>query len=86
MRSSGESEAELDARLERIEGSLRRGNMGYAFVKMTSSEEQANVWEVRRAGIGLMMGVSGDANQSPSSRTARSQPRSCRSTSAASTR
>ncbi len=62
---SGESEAELDARLERIEGSLRRGNMGYAFVKMTSSEEQANVWEVRRAGIGLMMGVSGDAKPIP---------------------
>ena len=38
---SGESETELEARLERIEGSLRRGNMGYAFVKMTSSEEQA---------------------------------------------
>ena len=62
---SGESESELSARIDRIEGSLRRAGMGYAYVKMTDRAEQANVWEVRRAGIGLMMGVSGDAKPIP---------------------
>ena len=62
---SGDSDAELEARIDRIEGSLRRAGMGYAYVKMTGREEQANVWEVRRAGIGLMMGVSGDAKPIP---------------------
>ncbi len=62
---SGESESELEARIDRIEGSLRRAGMGFAYVKMTDRAEQANVWEVRRAGIGLMMGVSGDAKPIP---------------------
>ena len=62
---SGESESELSARIDRIEGSLRRAGMGYTYVKMTDRAEQANVWEVRRAGIGLMMGVSGDAKPIP---------------------
>ena len=62
---SGDSESELEARIDRIEGSLRRAGMGYAFVKMTGREEQANVWDIRRAGIGLMMGVSGDAKPIP---------------------
>ena len=62
---SGDSDAELEARIDRVEGSLRRAGMGYAYVKMTGREEQANVWEVRRAGIGLMMGVSGDAKPIP---------------------
>ena len=65
IEASGESEAEVVARLERVEASLRRGGMGYAFARLTDRSEQANVWEVRKAGIGLMMGVKGDAKPIP---------------------
>ena len=65
VEASGDTEKEVNARLDGIEASLRRQRMGYAFVRMTDREEQANVWEVRKAGIGLMMGVSGDAKPIP---------------------
>ena len=65
VETAGDSEAEVSARLDEIERSLRRGGMGYAFIKMTDRAEQANVWEVRKAGIGLMMGVKSAAKPIP---------------------
>ena len=65
VEAAGDTEGEVTANLDEIEKGVRRGGMGYAFVKLTSREEQANVWEVRRAGIGLMMGVSGSSKPIP---------------------
>ena len=65
VETAGDSEAEVGARLEEIERSLRRGGMGYAFIKMFDRAEQANVWDVRKAGIGLMMGVKSAAKPIP---------------------
>ena len=65
VETAGDSEAEVSARIEEIERNLRRGGMGYAFIKMTDRAEQANVWEVRKAGIGLMMGVKSAAKPIP---------------------
>ena len=65
VETAGDSDAEVIARLEEIERSLRRGGMGYAYVKMTDRAEQANVWDVRKAGIGLMMGVKSQAKPIP---------------------
>jgi FAD/FMN-containing dehydrogenase/Fe-S oxidoreductase len=65
VETAGDTEAEVEAKLEEIEQSLRRGGMGYAYIKMTDRAEQANVWEVRKAGIGLMMGVKGQAKPIP---------------------
>ena len=65
VETAGDTEAEVGARIEEIERNLRRGGMGYAFIKMTDRAEQANVWEVRKAGIGLMMGVKSAAKPIP---------------------
>ena len=65
VETSGDSEAEVISRLEEIERSLRRGGMGYAYIKITDRAEQVNVWEVRKAGIGLMMGVKSRAKPIP---------------------
>jgi FAD/FMN-containing dehydrogenase/Fe-S oxidoreductase len=65
VEASGDTEAEVRAKLDEIENGLRRGGMGYAYAKLMGREEQANVWEVRRAGIGLMMGVSGNSKPIP---------------------
>jgi FAD/FMN-containing dehydrogenase/Fe-S oxidoreductase len=65
VETAGDTEAEVVAKMEEIENSLRRGGMGYAYIKITDSAEQVNVWDVRKAGIGLMMGVKGEAKPIP---------------------
>ena len=57
----GESEAELRAHLDRLEKTLKRAGFGYAFVRCFTAEEKARVWETRKAGLGLLMGMKGDA-------------------------
>ena len=57
----GETEAELEAHLDKLEETLRRTGFGYAFVRCFTAEEKARVWETRKAGLGLLMGMKGDA-------------------------
>ena len=61
----GESEAELEAKLDGLEERMRRGRLGYAIRRLTNPEQQSRVWEVRKAGLGLMMNVSGPAKPIP---------------------
>ena len=61
----GESESELQARLDRLEERMRLGRLGYAMRRMVAPEDQARVWAVRKAGLGLMMNVPGDAKPLP---------------------
>jgi FAD/FMN-containing dehydrogenase/Fe-S oxidoreductase len=65
VETAGDTEAEVVAKMEEIENRLRRGGMGYAYIKITDRAEQVNVWDVRKAGIGLMMGVKGEAKPIP---------------------
>ena len=57
----GETEAELESHLDKLEEILRRTGFGYAFVRCFTAEEKARVWETRKAGLGLLMGMKGDA-------------------------
>ncbi len=57
----GETEAELESHLDKLEKTLRRTGFGYAFVRCFTAEEKARVWETRKAGLGLLMGMKGDA-------------------------
>ena len=57
----GETEAELESHLDKLEETLRRTGFGYAFVRCFTAEEKARVWETRKAGLGLLMGMKGDA-------------------------
>ncbi len=57
----GETESELHAHLHRLEKALKQGRFGYAFVRCFTAEEKARVWETRKAGLGLLMGMKGDA-------------------------
>ena len=57
----GETESELHAQLERLEKTLKTAGFGYAFVRCFTAEEKARVWETRKAGLGLLMGMKGDA-------------------------
>jgi FAD/FMN-containing dehydrogenase/Fe-S oxidoreductase len=54
---------ELEALCEKIdalEALMVKDGLGYAFGRATSESEQAHVWNVRKAGLGLLMGVKGD--------------------------
>ena len=57
----GDSESEVTAQMDRLERRFARSGLGYAVVKMTKATDQARVWNVRKAGLGLMMNVPGDA-------------------------
>ena len=57
----GETHGELASQLERLEKTLKGAGFGYAFVRCFSAEEKSRVWETRKAGLGLLMGMKGDA-------------------------
>ncbi|MBI3359970.1 MAG: 4Fe-4S dicluster domain-containing protein, partial [Chloroflexi bacterium] len=56
----GDSEADLRGKVERLEAHLRSRGLAQTFVRAMSAAEQANVWGVRKAGLGLLMSVRGD--------------------------
>ncbi len=57
----GESQLELVGKLEGLEAHLRQGGHAETFVRAVTPEEQANVWGVRKVGLGLLMAVKGDS-------------------------
>ena len=57
----GETQAELESQLDRLEKTLKSTGFGYAFVRCLTAEEKSRVWETRKAGLGLLMGMKGDA-------------------------
>ncbi len=57
----GETQAELESQLDRLEKTLKSTGFGYAFVRCLTAEEKSRVWETRKAGLGLLMGMTGDA-------------------------
>lgn len=57
----GETHAELESLLNRLEKTLKSTGFGYAFVRCFTTEEKSRVWETRKAGLGLLMGMKGDA-------------------------
>jgi FAD/FMN-containing dehydrogenase/Fe-S oxidoreductase len=56
----GESKDELLEQLNRLEKKMKATGLGYAFVRRMTAEEKAQVWETRKAGLGLLMGMRGD--------------------------
>ncbi|MCH8076503.1 MAG: anaerobic glycerol-3-phosphate dehydrogenase subunit C [SAR324 cluster bacterium] len=61
----GESAAELTGKLDKLEAALKRNKMGYAHVRATTPGDQAQVWNLRKAGLGLLMGQRIDAKPLP---------------------
>jgi FAD/FMN-containing dehydrogenase/Fe-S oxidoreductase len=57
----GESIDEVRAKIAATEMSLRQAGFGYAYVQAFSPEEQNHVWNVRKAGLGILQSMKGDA-------------------------
>ncbi len=56
----GESEEEVRSRIDQLEAHLRRRKLADTFVRALSPEQQAQVWNVRKVGLGLLMSTRGD--------------------------
>ena len=61
----GETEAETGSKLDGVEQRMQRRGLGYAVRRITDPREQSKAWAVRKAGLGLMMNVLGDAKPLP---------------------
>jgi FAD/FMN-containing dehydrogenase/Fe-S oxidoreductase len=53
----GEDARELTAKLNRLEADLKRERLGYAHVRALDPARQNLVWNLRKAGLGLLMGT-----------------------------
>ncbi len=62
---TGDSVEEVESKLDGVEDRMRRGSLGYAVTRLVEPSEQEKVWAVRKAGLGLMMNVPGNAKPLP---------------------
>jgi FAD/FMN-containing dehydrogenase/Fe-S oxidoreductase len=57
----GETDEELSASLDRLEEHLKANNIQQDIIKVLDPKQQSDIWSVRKAGLGLLMSVKGDA-------------------------
>ncbi|MDX1479976.1 MAG: FAD-linked oxidase C-terminal domain-containing protein, partial [Saprospiraceae bacterium] len=58
--ADGKADIELRSCVDRLKEVLAKAGQGYAVVPVADTEGMANVWYVRKEGLGLIMGVKGD--------------------------
>ena len=61
----GESIAEVESKMEKLKDDMARKRFGYACVNISDKAGQNNVWNIRKAGLGLLMSIHGDAKPIP---------------------
>ena len=57
---AGETEAEVRGKVEALEARRQREHMGYAAHIAYDPAEQGSIWKLRKAGLGLLLGMKGD--------------------------
>jgi FAD/FMN-containing dehydrogenase/Fe-S oxidoreductase len=57
---AGESEAEVRAKVESLEARRQHERFGYAAHLAFDPAEQQSIWKLRKAGLGLLLGMKGD--------------------------
>jgi FAD/FMN-containing dehydrogenase/Fe-S oxidoreductase len=58
---AGESDVEVRSKVEALEALRARHRFGYAAHIAYDTDEQKAIWKLRKAGLGLLMGIKGDA-------------------------
>ena len=61
----GESEAEVTSKMDALKADMEHRRLGYACVNLLDRDAQANVWNVRKSGLGLLMSIRGDTKPLP---------------------
>ena len=62
---TGDSESEVESKVDACATHMAKRGLGYSTRKLLTPTEQEMVWNVRKAGLGLMMNVPGDAKPLP---------------------
>ena len=62
---TGDSQSEVESKVDGCAAHMAKRGLGYSTKKLLTSSEQAMVWNFRKAGLGLMMNVPGDAKPLP---------------------
>lgn len=57
----GDSEIELEEKTNSLAGVLKDKDLGYAFPQFSEQEKMDRVWNLRKAGLGLLMGLGKDS-------------------------
>jgi FAD/FMN-containing dehydrogenase/Fe-S oxidoreductase len=60
IEAGGETEAEVQAKLDEIQATIEKAGLSYAFPRVWG-EQIKQVWQLRAAGLGLLANVPGDA-------------------------
>lgn len=60
----GNDEKELEEKTQKLAQILAEKNLGYSFPQMSEPKKMKRVWNLRKAGLGLLMGL-GKENRSP---------------------
>ena len=61
----GDTPAETQAKCEKLAQALKQKKQGYSWPIITEAGKQAEVWGVRKNGLGLMLGMKGDRKPLP---------------------
>ena len=56
----GANDQELRSKLDAMEAALKRDKAGYAYVRAFDPAAQTSIWKVRKAGLGLLLGMKGE--------------------------
>ena len=56
----GESQADVEAKLDRLRNLLGRYSIGFGYLAVTDAARQARIWAVRKEALGILMSVKGD--------------------------
>ncbi|MGH7305484.1 MAG: FAD-binding and (Fe-S)-binding domain-containing protein [Candidatus Rokuibacteriota bacterium] len=57
---AGETDAEVRAKIEALDSRRQRERFGYAAHVAHDTAEQQSIWKLRKAGLGLLLGMKGD--------------------------
>ncbi|MBI2016621.1 MAG: 4Fe-4S dicluster domain-containing protein [Candidatus Rokubacteria bacterium] len=57
---AGETDSEVRAKVDALEAVRARGGFGYAAHLAFDAAEQQSIWKLRKAGLGLLLGMKGD--------------------------
>lgn len=60
-----DSEVSLISRIDSLTQRMRQSNLGYSVRHFMNQEDQARIWAIRKAGLGLMMSMPGDIKPLP---------------------
>ena len=62
---NGDSQEEVADKFDKLEQDMTRKELGFAMTRLHTAAEQAQVWSMREAGLGLMNNVEGSAKPLP---------------------